>query len=90
MKIYISKMKTMVIGEKKQKKVDIRIKNESVEQVDFIKYLGCIPSSTMNSCQEVKQRIAMAKEAVNRKRTMFCGSLEKKTTEETSEVFCVE
>ena len=68
----------------------MRIKDESVEQVDSFKYLECNISSNMNCCQEVKQRIAMSKEAFNRKRSIFCGPLEKTTTEETSEVFCVE
>ena len=31
----------------------------------------------MNCCQEVKQMIAMAKEAFNSKRSIFCGPLEK-------------
>ena len=58
-------------------KIDImRIKDESVEQVDSFKYLGCNISSNMNCCEEVKQRIAMAKEAFNRK-NIFCGPLEK-------------
>ena len=76
MKINISKMKAMVIG-RKPKKIDIRIKGESVEQVDSYKYLGCNISSNMNCCQEVKQRIAMAKEAFNRKRSIFFRPLEK-------------
>ena len=76
MKINISKTKAIVIG-RKPKKIDIRIKDESVEQVDSYKYLGCNISSNMNCCQEVKQRIAMAKEAFNRKRSIFCGPLEK-------------
>ena len=40
MKINISKSKAMVIG-RKPKKIDIRIKGESIEQVDSFKYLGC-------------------------------------------------
>ena len=76
MKINISKTKAMVIG-RKQKKIHIRIKGESTEQVDSLKYLGCNISSNMNRCQEVKQRIAMAKEAFIRKRSIFCGPLEK-------------
>ena len=45
----------------------------------------------MNCYQEVKQRMAKAKEAFKRKRSIFCGPLGKKrTTEEISEVFCVE
>ena len=59
MKINISKTKAMVIG-RKPKKIHIRIKGESIDQVDSFKYLGCNISSNMNCCQEVKQRIAMA------------------------------
>ena len=76
MKINISKTKAMVIG-KKPKKVNIRIEGESIEQMDSFKYLECNISSNMNCCQEVKQRIAMAKEAFGRKRSIFCGLLEK-------------
>ena len=60
MKINITKTKTMVIG-RKPKKIDMRIKDEFVEQVDSFKYLGCNINSYMNCCQEVKQGIAMAK-----------------------------
>ena len=63
MKININKTKTMVIGRKPQK-IDRRIKDESVEQVGSFKYLGCNISSNMNCCEEVKQRIEMAKEAL--------------------------
>ena len=73
MNININKTKAMVIG-RKAKKIDMRIKDESV---DSFKCLGCKISSNMKSCQEVKQRIAMAKEAFNRKRSIFCGPLKK-------------
>ena len=76
MKININKRKDMLI-ERKQKKLEIRIKDESVEQVDSFKYLRYNISSNMNCCQEVKPKIAMAKEAFNRKRSIFCGHLEK-------------
>ena len=78
MKINISKSKATVIG-RKPKKIDLRIKDESLEQVDSFNYLGCNVSSNMNCWQEVdlKQRIAMAKETFNRKRSIFCGRLEK-------------
>ena len=76
MKVNTTKMNAMVNGGKP--KIDIRIKGESVEQVDSLKYSGCNISSNMKCCQEVKRRIAMAKEAFNRKRSIFCGSLEKK------------
>ena len=55
----------------------MQIKDDTVEQVGSFKYLGCNISSNMNCCQEVKKRIAMAKEAFNRKRSIFCGPLEK-------------
>ena len=63
MKININKTKGIVIRRKPKKK-DMRIKDDSVEQVDSLKYLGCNISSNMNCCQEVKQRKEMAEEAV--------------------------
>ena len=71
-KININKTKVIVIG-RKPKKMGRRIKDESVEQVDSLKYLGCNISSNMNCCQKVKKRIAMAKETFSRKRRIFCG-----------------
>ncbi|KAJ4443415.1 hypothetical protein ANN_05083 [Periplaneta americana] len=62
MKINANKTKTMVIG-RKVKKVNLRILNAAVEQVDSSKYLGCTISSNMSCCQEDESRIAMAKEA---------------------------
>ena len=76
MKINISKTKAMVIG-RKSKKIDMHIKGESIEQMDSFKSLGCNISSNINCCQEVKQRIAMTKEAFERKRSIFCRFLEK-------------
>ncbi|KAJ4443170.1 hypothetical protein ANN_04820 [Periplaneta americana] len=78
-KINANKTMTMVIG-RKVKNVNLRILNEAVEQVDSFIYLGCTISSNMSCCQEVKRRIAMAKEAFNRKRSIFCGPLEKEQT----------
>ena len=85
MKINISKTKAMVIG-RKPENIDIRIKDESIE-VDSFKYLGCNISSNMNCCQEVKQRIAMAKEAFTRKRSIFCGPLEKELRKRLGKCF---
>ena len=47
MKINISKTKAIVNG-RKPKKIGMRIKVESVEQVDSFKYLGCNISSNIN------------------------------------------
>ena len=55
MEINISKMKAMFIG-RKPKKIDMRIKDESVKQVDSFKYLGYNIRSNMNCCHEVKQK----------------------------------
>ena len=82
MKINIKKTKAMFIG-RKPKKIDIQIQGESIEQVDSFKYLRCNISSNLNCCQEVKQRIAMAKQVFNRKRSIFRWPLEKRTKEDT-------
>ena len=52
MKTNISKTKAMVI-ERNPKKIEIRIKGESIEQVDSFKYLECNISSNMNCCEDV-------------------------------------
>ena len=85
MKINISKTKATVI-ERNPKKIDIRIKGESIEQVDSFKYLGCNISSNMNCCQEVKQKIAMSKQEEKH----FLWTLGERTKEKASEMLCVE
>ena len=76
MKININNLKTMVIR-RKPKKMEVRIEDESIEEVDSFKYLGCNISSDPNCCQEVKQWITMTREAFNRKKNIFCGPLKK-------------
>ena len=76
----------MVIG-RKPKKTGMRIKDEPVEQVDSFKYLGCNISSNMNCCEEVKQRIAMAKEAFIRKSSISRRSLEKEQRKRLAKCF---
>ena len=65
----------------------MRIEDESVEQVDSFKYLECNISSNLNCCQEVKQRIAMAKEAFNKRRTIFCAYLDKELRKRLAKCF---
>ena len=55
--------------------------------MDNIKYLESNISSNINCCQEVKQRITMAKEAINRNRSIFYGSLEKEVKERLVKCF---
>ncbi|KAJ4450746.1 hypothetical protein ANN_02176 [Periplaneta americana] len=78
MKINANKRNTMII-ERKVKKINLRILNKAVEQMGSFKYLGYTIglSSNMSCCQDVKRRKAMAKEAFNSNRSIFCGSLEK-------------
>ncbi|KAJ4438744.1 hypothetical protein ANN_14695 [Periplaneta americana] len=56
MKINANKTKTRVIGREKEK-VNVRIRNETVEQVGSFKYLGCTISNNMSCYQEVKNYI---------------------------------
>ena len=79
----------MDIG-RKPKKIHIRVKGESIEQVHSFKYLGCNISSNMNCCQEVKQRIAIAKKKLLTEEKNFLWTHGKRTKEEASEVLCVE
>ena len=62
MKTNISKTKAMVIG-RQPNKIDIRIKDESVEQVDSFKYLGCNISSYMNCYQQWQNKLLTRREA---------------------------
>ena len=50
LKINISKTKIIVIG-RKPKKIDMRIKDESVKNVDSFKYLVCNISSNLDCCR---------------------------------------
>ena len=68
MKININKTKTMVIGIK-PKKIDMRIKDESLEQMGSFKYLACYISSNLISEDSSGRRSC--------KRSIFCGPLEK-------------
>ena len=86
MNININKRKAMLI-ERKQKKIEIRLKDESVEQVDSFKCLRYNVGSNMNCCQEVKPKIAMAKEAFNSKIRIFCGLLEKELSKKLAKCF---
>ncbi|KAJ4434530.1 hypothetical protein ANN_23092 [Periplaneta americana] len=79
LKVNSNKSKIMIVG-RRVKKLNLRIRNEAVEQMDNCKYLECTINSTrkMSCCQKVKRETAIPKEAFNRKRSIFCGPLEKK------------
>ena len=73
----------MVIG-RKPNKIDMRIKYESVEQVDSFKYLGCNISSNMNCCQEVN-RVQQWQRTFERGEKHFQWTLGIRNKEEASE-----
>ena len=74
MKINVKKTKVMIIG-RKDRKIDVQLAGERIEQVDKFRYLGCVIRSNMRCEEEIKVRIAMAKESFNRRRNIFCESL---------------
>ena len=86
MKININKTKTMVIG-RKLKKIDVRIKYESIKPSRQLQILKVHISSNLHCCLEVKQRIIMTKEAFNSKKSIFCGPLEKELTKSLVKCF---
>ncbi|KAJ4440394.1 hypothetical protein ANN_08535 [Periplaneta americana] len=59
-----NKTKTMVVA-RKIKKVNLRILNEAVEQVDSFKYLGYTINSNMSCNQEVIKRIVVVNKSAD-------------------------
>lgn len=58
MKVNINKTKVMVITNNKERRISIKIKNQTVEQVDNVKYLGAIIDKTGKIEEEINNRIA--------------------------------
>lgn len=59
------------------RKMNVNITGEAVEQVDSFRYLENVISYDMRCSREVKIRIAMAKEAFNKRRNIFFGYFDK-------------
>ena len=76
MKINGKKTMSMVIGPR-DKQANIKIGHEGIDQVTAFKYFDSVITQDLKSHQEVKVRIAIAKEAFNRKRRLLCGQLDK-------------
>ena len=77
MKINVKKTKTMVVSRTEGKKVDILIEGKRVEQVKQFKYLGSVLTEDASCIDDVKQRIAMDKEAFNKRREMMTGGMDR-------------
>jgi hypothetical protein len=65
----------MVIAKESNIQVNILIKSEKLEQVDYFKYLGSYITSDCRSQIEVRKRIAMGKKAFNKKKVLLTHRL---------------
>ena len=80
MKINVQKTKTMVVTHKvgTSVKVNIKIDGQSIEQVKCFKYLGSNITEDGRSLVDVKSRIALAKDAFNKRKELLTKGLSKK------------
>ena len=75
MRINVKKTKTMVISKEGGKKVDIKIGQHKVEQVQQFKYLGAVVTDDGRCEQDIKCRIAMAKQAFTNRKKILCSNM---------------
>ena len=72
MKINVKKTKVMVVNN--EENVMIRAKDGIIERVKRYRYLGSLITDDWRSILEIKGRIAMAKDAFNRKKNLLCST----------------
>ena len=77
MEINGDKCKVMLIS-REEGRVRIVVDGQELEQVDYFKYLGSILTRDGECTKEIRARIAQAKVAFNRKRTLMTGNLDLK------------
>jgi len=75
MKINVKKTKTMVISKAEGKRVEIKIGQHKVEQVKQFKYLGAMVTEDGRCEQDIKCRIAMAKQAFVKRKKVLCSNM---------------
>jgi hypothetical protein len=75
MEINVEKTKVMRIS-RQQFPVKIIIDQKQLENVESFKYLGSTLTNDGRCTSEIKCRIAMAKAVLNKKRTLFTGTLD--------------
>jgi hypothetical protein len=75
MEMKVKKKKAMRIS-RQSFPVKITIDQKQLENVEFFKYLGSILTNDKRCTCETKCRIAMAKAAFNKKRTLFTSTLD--------------
>ena len=88
MEMNVEKIKVMRIS-RQPSPVTIMIDQKQLENVECFKYLGSILTNDGRCTCEIRSRIAMAKAAFNKKKTLFTSKLEK-FEEETSKMLHLE
>lgn len=77
MRINIKKTKVMVISKVEGKKVNITVYGEKIEQVNDFCYLGSIITAEGRCGQDIRRRIAMAKEAFCQRKELMRSGLDR-------------
>ena len=75
MRINVEKTKTMVISKTEGKKVEIKVGQHQVEQVEQFKYLGSVITEDGRCSKEIKCRIALAKQAFTKNKKILCSNI---------------
>src|SRR5262252_5095654 len=65
----------MVISRNEDKKVEIRIGQHKIEQVQKFKYLGALVTEDGRTEQEIKCRVGMAKQAFAKRKKVLCSKM---------------
>jgi hypothetical protein len=78
MRINVKKTKTMIVSKKENMKVNIIVDGQSVEQVAKFKYLGSMISDDGKCMTDIKTRIALSKEAFNKRRELLVRRMSKR------------
>lgn len=73
--IKINMKKTeILVCTKEREEVNIQINNEKIKQINTFKYLGSNITEDAKCTSDIKQRIALAKIAFNKKKTLLCSN----------------
>ena len=71
MKINFRETKIVVVGKNEGRTVKIKIDDQEIEQVSSFKYLRSVIAEDERCLVEVKTRIALAKDAFNKRKRVF-------------------
>ena len=65
----------MVISKTEGKKVEIKVGQRQVQQVEQFKYLGSVITGDGRCSKEIKCRIAIAKQALTKNKKLLCSNM---------------